>query len=168
MGKLVCKKLNVIIILLSSIVILTTCEKDKEFPTYTDQGNIGPEGGIVKTSDGAFIDIPPGALSENRTISITNITDKYSIGNFGFKVYELLPSGLVFSDSVTIILPFDKTYIDVNSQEDNYGVNIVAYHDSTWQILNTKVDLTESQAFAKINHFSTYLTSVMSNIVWRK
>jgi uncharacterized protein (TIGR02145 family) len=142
------------------ILISASCHKDQTPPpTYTDQGSIGKEGGIVKTDDGASVEIPVGALNSNRTISLTNITEGDTIANNGCQIYELNPSGLVFSDSVSITLPFDDKYINSESKEVNYGVNISVFQDSEWVCLNTKINLENRTIETKTKHFSTYMVS---------
>lgn len=110
------KNLIKVLSLFFLLVTLTTCKKDPPTPitstNFNDKGNIGSEGGSVKTSDGASVEIPAGALSSIQLISIENTTQNDTLGNSDCRIYELKPDGLKFSDSITIKLPFDDTYID--------------------------------------------------------
>jgi uncharacterized protein (TIGR02145 family) len=140
------------------LVIFVSCHKDSTPPlTYTGQGNIGKEGGIVKSEDGAFVEIPAGALNSNKTISMNNTTEGDTIINTGCKIYELKPDGLIFSDSVVITLPFDDQYIDLSNRQKDYGVGIMVYQDNKWIKLKTVIDINKKRINAKIIHFSTYV-----------
>lgn len=142
------------------VLVFSSCQKDPvSFPTFNDQGNIGIQGGIIKTSDGASIEIPEGTLTSTHLISIINTTEGDTVINRGCRIYELKPDGLSFSDSVIITLPFDDKYLDRNEPEDNYGVGIMVYQDSVWKRLKIKVNLDQKTAQAKITHFSFYAIS---------
>ncbi len=69
---------------------------------------IGPEGGTVSGPDGVQVVVPPGALAEPTTLTIT----RSSLGapalpedNLAGPIYEFLPHGLVFDAPVTLRLP---------------------------------------------------------------
>jgi uncharacterized protein (TIGR02145 family) len=141
----------------SLTLIFSYCKKDDPSPVFVDQGNIGIEGGIVKTNDGASVEIPPDALSTSKTISITYVTNNDIVINYGNKIYELKPDGLTFNDSIIISLPFDNTYVDLSNNEDNYGIGIMVLQNNEWIKLKTNIDLQNKIAYAKTNHFSTYL-----------
>ncbi len=162
MEKLICKKLNAIIMLLSSIIILTTCEKEKEFPTYTGHGNIGPEGGIVNTTDGASVFIPVGALTDHQPIAISrNTSEKLGLTS-DIWAYDLQPDGLKFKDSVTITLPFNDKFIDRADSLDINPIRVFLMKDTTFIELETKIDWEKKQAEIKSMHFSTYIITFPS------
>lgn len=143
------------VLLLSSV--LNNCSLDENaLPVFENQGTIGPEGGIVKAADGAYIEIPAGALMSEQTVSIANTTLSDVVANTGCKMYDFTPDGLAFADSVTIKLPFDDTYIDLGKEEENHGVQIMVFQDSLWKNLKTNVDLKDKIATAKTVHFSKY------------
>jgi len=135
---------------------MTTCTKEPDFPTFVNQGEVGTQGGIVKTSDGASIEIPANALSSLEIISITNITEGDTVINGGCAIYELKPDGLNFSDSVIITFPFNNKYVDLASTEENYGIGIMVLQDNEWIKLKTEIDLQSKTARAKTTHFSNY------------
>ena len=74
-----------IVILISIFILFQYCKTDesnivtptKERPVYENSGTVGSDGGIVQVTtqnspiNGAFVDIPKGALSNNATISIS-------------------------------------------------------------------------------------------------
>jgi protocatechuate 3,4-dioxygenase beta subunit len=70
---------------------------------------VGSAGGTVATTDGASIDIPPGALAGDTTITITptQTMDSDAVG----QTYIFGPEGLQFSMPVTVTLPFDPTLL---------------------------------------------------------
>jgi PKD repeat protein len=148
--------------ILAIVVLVTTCKKDEPSPIFNDQGNIGSDGGIVKTSDGASVEIPPDALSTSQTISITNITEGGTDSDIGSQIYELKPDGLTFKDSVIITLPFDDEFIDLNSPEENYGINVAVVQDLGLLNLKAEIDLINNAAIVKTKHFSDYIISFRS------
>jgi uncharacterized protein (TIGR02145 family) len=139
------------------LVIISSCHKDTPpSPIYTDQGNIGTQGGTVKTNDGASVEIPAEVLSSSKLISITKVKQKDSTINSGCKIYELGPDGLTFKDSVIITLPFDDKYIDGKSEIENLGIGIRTLCDTIWINLKTRINLQNKTAVAKTLHFSKY------------
>ncbi|MDD3743597.1 MAG: hypothetical protein PHX54_08255, partial [Lentimicrobiaceae bacterium] len=147
------KFLNVSIFLL---LLYSSCKKEEPLPVFINYGSIGTEGGVISINDGATVEIPPGALSTNQTISFTKISEDENVAYHGCSAYELKPDGLTFSDSLTITLPFDDKFISLMSSQDNYGVCIMTYQDSTWVKLKTKVDVQAKKASIKTTHFSIY------------
>jgi uncharacterized protein (TIGR02145 family) len=148
--------LFIVLVCVAVNLIIPSCKKDTLMPTYTDQGNIGPEGGIVRTSDGASVEIPAGLLSSEKTISLTNVTQTDTVANAGCKIYEIKPDGLMFSDSVILSFPFNNDYIDLNSKKENYGVGIMVFQGTEFIKLKASVDLQNKTISAKTTHFSTY------------
>lgn len=136
---------------------LSTCKEDKFYPIFNDKGNIGPEGGIIKTDDGASVEIPAGLLTGSKTISISNITSSEAVANTDCRIYEIKPDGLTFNDSVLITLPFDDAYLNTTTQERNYGIGIMVFQDSGWIDLKVTIDLQKKLAKAKTLHFSYYV-----------
>ena len=145
------------------LVVFASCHKDPQTTPVLTQGNIGSDGGTVKTSDGASIEIPAGALSIDKTISITNITQNDTVGNGDCRIYDLKPDGLQFKDSITITLPFDNTFLDLNSQEKNHGIGITVLTDTGWVNLKAKIDLNRKIATVKSVHFSYYVIHFPGN-----
>lgn len=140
-------------------IILTTCKKEEEFPTFNDQGNINSKGGIVKTKDGASVEIPAGAMTSEKTISITRITKIGTTIDDGCKIYDLKPDGMTFSDSITISLPYEDAFISESIIDINYGIRIMVFENNNWKILKTKIDVLNKTATIKTKHFSEYAVS---------
>ena len=148
------------------LVVFISCHKDQTTTpiVYTDQGNIGIQGGTVKTADGASVEIPAGALSTNQTISIDNVTSSLQKFNTGCRIYEMNPDGLTFSDSITIKLPFNNSNLNQNSSDKNYGVRVMVYYKDEWDILPSVVDLKNNSVSVKSKHFSKYAVSYSSDL----
>src|SRR4029079_17120784 len=70
---------------------------------------VGATGGTVTASNGVSIEIPAGALSNDVTITIDELSDvdapegATSVG----KTIELGPEGLTFDEPVKVTLPWD-------------------------------------------------------------
>lgn len=143
-------------IILFIIICHYSCKKEEPLPTFTNQGSVGSEGGIIRINDGATVEIPPGALSTNQTISFTKVSEGENVAYNESPTYELKPDGLTFSDSITISLPFDDRFISLSNSERNFGICIMTYQDSTWVKLKTKIDVQNKTASVKTTHFSTY------------
>src|SRR5215831_1956694 len=71
---------------------------------------IGPAGGTVTEASGAKVVIPPGALTQDSPIAVTQIaagapalpTGVTAVG----AIYAFTPHGTVFASPVTITIPF--------------------------------------------------------------
>lgn len=138
------------------LTVLWSCKKENTYPTFIDQGNIGPDGGIVKTSDGASVEIPPDALSYSVAISIANVTPKESDANSSYKKYELKPDRTIFKDSVLITLPIDDENIVLNNQDKNYGIQVFAIQESGIQTFKPEIDIENKVVKIRTTHFSDY------------
>jgi hypothetical protein len=143
-------------------ILLPSCKKEDKFPVYYDQGTIGGNGGIVKTDDGASVEIPAGAMSTDQTISVAkNYQDNNPVNNV-CRIYRFKPDGLFFNDSVLISLPFDDKYIDYDNSAKNYGISIFYNNGTYWEKCKTIVDLKNKVARIKSLHFSDYYIEYLS------
>jgi hypothetical protein len=107
-----------------------TCDTDRSAAE-----SIPPEGGTVTTPDGSVtITVPPGALPEDTTISITGGTDTdfeltVNLGTAtGVYAVDIQPSGLVFNQPVTLVFTWedadDDGWIDgTNVKEENIFIS---------------------------------------------
>jgi uncharacterized protein (TIGR02145 family) len=146
-----------IIAFFSLTLFLSYCIKYGPSPVFVDQGDIGSDGGIVKTNDGASVEIPAGALSTNTNISITNITENDTNDNTGYRIYELKPDGLVFNDSIIIMLPFEDRFLNTIDTIDNQTIRVFLVQDSSLCEIKAMIDLQNNLAVIKTVHFSKYL-----------
>jgi hypothetical protein len=76
---------------------------------------VGPDGGIVPTTDGVFIEIPPGAVSKPVTIIVKRLNkgavphpkELVELGD----CFEILPEGVTFAVPVSVQVPFSPDAI---------------------------------------------------------
>ena len=71
---------------------------------------IGPEGGVHRASNGAFLDVPEGALDQSVPIQFTHTRDALTLPELPEDGYYLAfaklgPSGLTFKKPATLFLP---------------------------------------------------------------
>jgi len=70
---------------------------------------IGATGGVVQGANGAFLTLPPGALSQNMEISLTLLpSGDYFVGydvSAGIDGFKILPDGITFRLPVLVTLP---------------------------------------------------------------
>lgn len=108
-------------------------------------------GGTVE-GPGVKLDIPPGALSEDTTISVT-VKSKAGIpgqDTVASSVFEMGPDGLQFSQPVTVRLDFDAS----NPPADSTA-QIAVLEGSTWRALGDSA-VSGSSVTATTTHFSTF------------
>src|SRR6187399_2148334 len=114
------EKFFYILALLASLFLMS-CEKDDEQKPVNNPGKgvvrqvgtpqgtavtkeIGTEGGNIASEDGSIsIEIPAGALSEKKTISIQSIT---STNPSGKKTFRIMPHGNIFKKDVKITFAY--------------------------------------------------------------
>lgn len=137
--------------------------------------NIGPEGGIVATSEqgsglsGAQVSIPRNALEGNQSISLTSTGLPHALPN-GYRAagrcISFSPDGITFKQPVRLYLP----YADVNNDGivDGKAVNeaktgVLYYNERTgrWEELELSGrDEKTNLAIVDTTHFSTYLVYI--------
>ncbi|UCE29188.1 MAG: hypothetical protein JSV85_00115 [Candidatus Bathyarchaeota archaeon] len=136
----------------------------KKLPTSTSK-EVGVSGGnvsnVARTSS---VEIPPGALTENTTITI----EQYPTSDYGgflinqsdnivsYGVYDFGPEGTTFEGNVTITLTYNETAVDENQLEQ-----LVVYSSDdgvNWhKITIESVDTIENTITIKVNHFSLFV-----------
>lgn len=115
--------------------------------------NIGPAGGSFTSEDGRItLEFPAGALTEEKEISITPITDQNPMG--GEKAYRLQPHGLAFLKPVKIRFNYD---------EDDYKHSIpealkIAFQDAEgiWQAKGGILNKANKTYTINTTHFSDW------------
>nr|CAB3265606.1 kelch-like protein diablo [Phallusia mammillata] len=119
----------------------------KKVPSNTVSQVVGPQGGKLE-SNGCSLVIPPNALSEEITITITpylnsklDMTPHIKCG----------PPGLKFQKNVTITLPICKN-------ENNIQQITVKYcnEGSTWRTLTKSPSCTDANICFQTNHFTRF------------
>jgi hypothetical protein len=119
---------------------------------------IGPEGGRIDTSDGAWLDVPPGALDSNHTIVVRM---PFPQSEFG-RAYQLEPSGLEFQKSVLLtvtypeLVPGKEMPISVVQSSELQPMVSAGSEQTNWQYVEeTERDPENNTLSASLNHFSS-------------
>ncbi len=175
-------QLQIILLLCVTSAILSGCGGGETPSSGTEGSNspeasldIGPEGGtvIVDSPDsrisGARVEIPPGALEEIKTISIstspqpTNLPADFTIA--GGSV-TLSPPGLQFKKPVLVSLPYNDAdgdgFIDNSTiAADLTGALYTGDPAGQWEIFPViERDSLNNTVTISTTHFSTYLSYV--------
>jgi len=113
---------------------------------------------------GVSVEIPPGAISNDCTITISEVKNPpilpentKAIGN----VVEFGPSGITFSVPVTIMMPYAKADLDNAGITDPAELEVFTYDTSTlsWEKIPVdSVDTINKVLICKVEHFSMYTT----------
>jgi hypothetical protein len=74
--------------------------------------SVGVGGGTVAGPDGVVLDVPPGALPGNFTITIERTTSTLPRDNIGDGVFYAIRPALNFAIMATITLPLDDNNVD--------------------------------------------------------
>ena len=131
--------------------------------TGCDEGGdtIGPDGGVVTSRDGRVtLDIPPGALDREVTITIEEI-DEGPEGSVG-RVYEILPSHtqLLVPALIEVDLGAAKSDGDIEPQltaASMEDVVITTERGDHWvDLADLDVDVESQIASASVMYFSSY------------
>lgn len=158
-----------LVVLLPLIVLLVTipssCKKDQKedvvfAPVYTDgHGVIDSRGGTVMLKDpsssinGAFVQIPAGALDQSVEIKIVAPSPSVKfIADSTCILVKFEPENLKFKQPVIIGIPY-------LNHSDTTKLRIYYYNpDSSiiFQIPKTKIDIQDKIVIGQTNHFSYY------------
>lgn len=112
------------------------------------------------------LEIPPGALSNDCTITIGLITNPPALPDntkaIG-KVIELGPSGITFSQKISIMIPYIQEDLDNAGVTDPLQLEVFTYNTSTflWErIWVEDLDRANSLLICKTDHFSMFTTGI--------
>ncbi|NQV16525.1 hypothetical protein HQ531_13770, partial [bacterium] len=164
-----------ITLILLTISVLNFCSEDKP-PTKPDIENEPLEesvtetinalnGGTVELTEGAILEIPPGALSENTEITIATITPNFGstenmeagIQQTGYSISQIVvckPDSMEFATPVTIRIPIiEDRLLDGIDLGD---LKIITWHEDKWDTLSTIIDIENKMAVAEVSHFSEF------------
>lgn len=140
-----------VVILFCSIALLSSCGSSED---ENNSGSflIGPDGGIVKSSDGkATADIPAGALAKKTAIAIKPASE-VPAGNIGTS-YEFSPGDINFLKPVAISISYDKSSLPLGLKETDLCLGIVV--NSIWdQITPSAVDIEKHIVSSAVDSFS--------------
>ena len=113
---------------------------------------------------GVCVEIPPGALSDDCTITIGVVTNPpalpantMAIG----RVIEFGPSGITFSAPVSIMIPYTQADLDNAGVSDPAELEVLTYDTSTltWEKITVdSVNTLDALLICRVDHFSMYTT----------
>ena len=117
---------------------------------------IGSSGGNLTTPSGnVTLNIPAGALSNNKSIKVALSDEQIAPGNLA-SVYSFSPDGQTFNVPATIRIKYDP---DLIPEAVNQGDLVLAYMSDSgdWEIISdSEVDTTNHVVSGQTNHFSDY------------
>ncbi len=131
--------------------------------------SIGNDGGSISLGD-VNIEIPSGALGENKNISIKKLDQAKAplAAMEGFKflgdVYYFGPEGLKFKVPVTITIKYDPTKL-TGLDEDTLAIY---YYDKTknaWVIQKSTIDKAKRAVSTKVDHFTCFALMAKTKIL---
>lgn len=134
------------------------------------------EGGSVGLPDGSVqLDVPPGALAEDTTISVSRVKRADypeeldpSDGRIG-EVYEFEPDGLEFEQPATVTIRSKRSSVEIDDGQVQMGLLLSRSSDGEWEVLDnpaTEANLSEERrsVTAELTHFSR-VVDIDSDIV---
>ncbi len=166
--KILTNQLAVIISL--ALILLNACTKEDDLitddpglPVITEFGEplgqatevtIGPEGGMINSSDGLLsVNIPEGALSASTLISIQPISNQAPLGVGNS--YRLGPEGISFNNPVILTFHYSEELLDSNPAEFLWIV--FQEGDGSWKAkVKSALDSQEKTVSAETTHFSDW------------
>lgn len=127
------------------------------------QQEVGATGGSVTNTEGTGVDIPPGAVPSNVTVSVTPAPQQAPppaakpVGT----PYVFGPSGLQFAKPVTVTLAFDPTKLPRGATAAD--IVVLTAPDGTTNYERLKTTLKDAtHVAADTTHFSVYLPAVQT------
>lgn len=176
-------KMISVMFIISLVLFLTTCGGGgRDAIQFEAEGVIGSEGGVIEVIDtdspiyGAKIEIPEGALEEQKVITIAKTT-KNAPAPKSFNAGEYInfgPNETNFNEYVTCTIPYkdydnDGILDGTDILETNLSVYTYTRTSKSWDkvpVINQ--DLSNNLLVFKTNHFSQYVASPYkdSNYVW--
>jgi hypothetical protein len=168
------KKLLLIGLFMTCILVFWSCKKDSSSPAQTivtpeitDVGTpagdivnqtIGSGGGTIVSSDGSMeLEFPANALSSNTIISIQPITNN-APGGVG-KGYRFGPSGTEFSNPIKIIFHYTDEEI-IGTSPHFMGIAFQDTSKAWYSLRNFTYDTINKTINSETKHFTDFATFV--------
>jgi hypothetical protein len=150
------------------LVCLDGCETEKEVIAYGDVDSASPDVQVVSVSDpdsplnGTRIEIEPGALSADVTVTISQVLNPPSmqpeVVSLGL-VVDFGPDGTQFNNPVTIHLPYSQTLLEQAGITNPDEITILFYNTdvNAWETVAVdSVDTDNQMVVFTTSHFSMY------------
>jgi hypothetical protein len=121
---------------------------------------IGPAGGTLTTPDGVTVEVPPGALAADTTITISPAAGPVELASATVGAAHVFgPSGLSFAKPVLITLPFDSTRLPGGAA--GADVRILGAADGSDEFLSIgAVPIGVTKVGFATTHFSVYVPAI--------
>ena len=166
------KKINSLlafIFFISIIILLQSCKEEEnnpvtptERPVYEVSGTVGSDGAIIQVTDqnspinGAFVDIPEGALDRDYVIKITHETNKQVfVDDTNAILIKLEPEGLIFEKTIEIGVP-----VKIGTNFTNLKAFYINPDNNTISEIPIKsIDQNNLIVKVETNHFSTFVVT---------
>jgi len=115
---------------------------------------VSPSGGIVEYNN-TTIEVPEGAITENVTFTVTEISISQPSGyTIIGKVYRIEATVTAFTQPIVIILRYNETNLPENASEDNLSIYKKVGND--WIKLDSTVDKVNNTVSALVTSFSEF------------
>jgi hypothetical protein len=140
------------------IVSCNDDDNDKRGNLPPGAAQIGASGGTVNSSDGKVsLTIPPGALTEEITITIEEGAGAAPSGAIEATVYEVGPSGLQFNSAATIRIKYEEENLPAELQGRESDLRVGVVEEGDWvETDRSSVDLNEREVSGRVTHLSTF------------
>jgi hypothetical protein len=128
----------------------------------SQKGEIGPSGGTVSAGQSASVELPPGALGGNTTITVTPSdaappTSTLAVGT----PYLFGPEGTQFAVPVTVTLEYSPTLLPSGMTATDIVVYTAPADTTDYQSLTTTI-VDDTHVSAQTTHFSIFVATVAS------
>jgi hypothetical protein len=121
-------------------------------PSDSVSGEVGAAGGTLTTPSGSVqLVVPASALATSVAITIAPSTANTPSGNIG-GVFDLGPSGTIFSPPATLRVRYDPALIPI--EVDETSLTLAFASGSTWTDVPTAVDTVGRTLIGQVAHFS--------------
>jgi hypothetical protein len=138
--------------------------------TYLSE-SIGSDGGAIAVTDGelegASLTIPAGALDAPVRIAMASAPAPSPVSDddqAAGPAVDLRPSGLVFDEPATLVLPFDPALIPGNRSPSDVRVLIVEADGSTMEVNPVAIDLEAKTVTLPLGGFTICIPIIRSGI----
>jgi hypothetical protein len=119
---------------------------------------VAAEGGSIELSDGARLEIPPGALKQDGTVSVARLealpSEAGNLDGLQYQAYEITARVHTMAVSVTITFPYQDFQM-----KDAFAPDAVfaAYWDgSEWKVMKGAIDSVQKTVSVSTDHFSLW------------
>lgn len=150
------------------LVTLTGCGGDsgtspepQPEPLPGELGTVGAAGGQLQTTDGGVsLSFPPGAVSNDVTITVNPVSSPVEDENLApGTVYEFGPSGTRFSQPVELSLRFDPSALPGNRAPEAATISTLV--DGVWQTIDSDFSVeSDGRVTGSITGFSQKAVTV--------